>query len=173
MCIRDRGKVVLKAVDAEGKTHTYTLDIKPGVNVLVDVETHLIQEGTTVDVKTSGDDWELEQTDGNKDNWKIEKTDNGFKIHNKVNGTGIFNLYAPDENAKDGRVLVGVYTISAKPQEQNEYEVPKFTQDLDDRNTAEFKPGNEGNTFEIIEGKDSTLTLDAVSYTHLRAHETN
>ena len=153
------GKVVLKAVDAEGKTHTYTLDIKPGVNVLVDVETHLIQEGTTVDVKTSGDDWELEQTDGNEDNWKIEKTDNGFKIHNKVNGTGIFNLYAPDENAKDGRVLVGVYTISAKPQEQTEYEVPEFTQDIVDRNTAEFKPGNEGNTFEIIEGKDNATLI--------------
>ena len=153
------GKVVLKAVDAEGKTYNYTLDIKPGVNVLVDVETHLIQEGTTVDVKTSGDDWELEQTDGNEDNWKIEKTDNGFKIHNKVNGTGIFNLYAPDENAKDGRVLVGVYTISAKPQEQTEYEVPEFTQDIVDRNTAEFKPGNEGNTFEIIEGKDNATLI--------------
>jgi len=153
------GKVVLKAVDAEGKTYTYTLDIKPGVNVLVDVETHLINEGTAVDVKTSGKDWKLEQTGGNKENWKIEKTDNGFKINNKVNSTGIFNLYAPDENAKDGRILVGVYTIVAKPQEATEYEVPKFTQELKDRNTAEFKPGNEGNTFEIIEGKDNATLI--------------
>jgi len=153
------GKVVLKAVDAEGKSHTYTLDIKPGVNVLVDVETHLIEEGTDVDVKTSGDGWKLIQTGGNEDNWDIKPTDNGFKIHNENNGTGIFNLYAPDENAKDGRILVGVYTIVAKPKDATEYEVPKFTQDIVDRNTAEFKPGNEGNTFEIIEGKDNATLI--------------
>ena len=152
------GKVVLKAVDAEGKTYTYTLDIRPGANVLVDVETHLIEEGTDVDVKTSGDDWELEQTGGNKKNWKIEKTDNGFTIHNKVNGTGIFNLYAKDGNGE--RVLVGVYTISAKPKEEDaQYEIPKFTQDLKDRNTAEFKPGNESNTFEFIEGEDNATLV--------------
>ncbi|WP_143313366.1 hypothetical protein [Corynebacterium afermentans] len=153
------GKVVLKAVDADGNTYTYTLDIKPGANVLVDVETYLIEEGTTVDVKAGGEGWKLEQTGGNEDQWKIEETDGGFKIHNEDNGTGIFNLYAPDENAKDGRVLVGVYTISAKPKEEVEYEVPKFTQDLVDRNTAEFKPGNEGNTFEIVEGKDNATLV--------------
>ena len=154
------GKVVLKAVDAEGNTYTYTLDIRPGVNVLVDVETHLIEEGTDVDVKTSGEGWKLEQTGGNEANWKIEKTDGGFTIHNDVNGTGIFNLYAPDENAKDGRVLVGVYTIVAKPKEEDaEYEVPKFTQDLEDRNTAQFKPGTEGNTFEIIDGEDNATLI--------------
>ncbi|MCZ9290932.1 hypothetical protein L8U61_02115 [Corynebacterium sp. c8Ua_144] len=154
------GKVVLKAVDAEGKTYNYTLDIRPGVNILVDEETHLIQEGTTVDIKTSGEGWDLERTDGgNPRNWDIEKTDNGFKIHNNVNSTAVYNLYAPDENAKEGRVLVGVYTIVAKPQEQNEYEVPKFTQDLEDRNTAEFKPGNEGNTFEIIKGDDNATLV--------------
>ncbi len=149
------GKVVLKAVDADGNTYTYTLDIKPGANVLVDVETHLIEEGTTVDVK-AGKDWKLELTGGDEDNWEWVKTDSGFKIHNKVNSTAVFNLYAPDENAKDGRVLVGVYTIVAKPKEEDaEYEVPKFTQDLKDRNTAQFKPGTEGNTFEIIEGQDN------------------
>ena len=154
------GKVVLKAVDAEGKTYNYTLDIRPGVNILVDEETHLIQEGTTVDIKTSGEGWDLERTDGgNPRNWDFEPTDNGFKIHNKVNGTAVYNLYAPDENAKEGRVLVGVYTIVAKPQEQNEYEVPKFTQDLEDRNTAEFKPGNEGNTFEIVGGEDNATLV--------------
>ena len=152
------GKVVLKAVDAEGKTHTYTLDIRPGANVLVDVETHLIEEGTDVDVKTSGDDWDLIQTGGNEDNWDIKPTDNGFKIHNENNGTGIFNLYAKDGNGE--RVLVGVYTISAKPKEEDaQYEIPKFTQDLKDRNTAEFKPGNESNTFEIIEGKDNATLV--------------
>ena len=149
------GKVVLKAVDADGNTYTYTLDIKPGANVLVDVETHLIEEGTTVDVK-AGKDWKLGLTGGDEDNWEWVKTDSGFKIHNKVNSTAVFNLYAPDENAKDGRVLVGVYTIVAKPKEEDaEYEVPKFTQDLKDRNTAQFKPGTEGNTFEIIEGQDN------------------
>ena len=153
------GKVVLKAVDADGNTYTYTLDIKPGANVLVDVETHLIEEGTTVDVK-AGKDWKLELTGGDEANWEWEKTDGGFKINNKVNGTGIFNLYAPDENAKDGRVLVGVYTIVAKPKEEDaQYEVPKFTQDLEDRNTAQFKPGNEGNTFEIIEGEDNATLI--------------
>ena len=153
------GKVVLKAVDADGNTYTYTLDIKPGANVLVDIETRLIEEGTTVDVK-AGKDWELEQTGGNEDNWDIKPTDGGFKINNKVNGTGIFNLYAPDENAKDGRVLVGVYTIVAKPKEEDaQYEVPKFTQDLEDRNTAQFKPGNEGNTFEIVEGEDNATLI--------------
>ena len=152
------GKVVLKAVDADGNTYTYTLDIKPGANVLVDVETHLIEEGTTVDVK-AGKDWKLEQTGGDEANWEIVKTDGGFKINNKVNGTGIFNLYAPDENAKDGRVLVGVYTIVAKPEDKTEYEVPKFTQDLVDRNTAQFKPGTEGNTFEIIEGEDNATLI--------------
>ncbi len=153
------GKVVLKAVDADGNTYTYTLDIKPGANVLVDVETRLIEEGTTVDVK-AGKDWKLELTGGDEANWEWEKTDGGFKINNKVNGTGIFNLYAPDENAKDGRVLVGVYTIVAKPKEEDaQYEVPKFTQDLEDRNTAQFKPGNEGNTFEIIEGEDNATLI--------------
>ncbi|MGV0373125.1 hypothetical protein ACUY2A_07035 [Corynebacterium pilbarense] len=153
------GKVVLKAVDADGNTYTYTLDIKPGANVLVDVETHLIEEGTTVDVK-AGKDWKLELTGGDEANWEWEKTDGGFKINNKVNGTGIFNLYAPDENAKDGRVLVGVYTIVAKPKEEDaQYEVPKFTQDLEDRNTAQFKPGNEGNTFEIVEGEDNATLI--------------
>ena len=153
------GKVVLKAVDADGNTYTYTLDIKPGANVLVDVETHLIEEGTTVDVK-AGKDWNLEQTGGDEANWEIVETDGGFKINNKVNSTGIFNLYAPDENAKDGRVLVGVYTIVAKPKEEDaQYEVPKFTQDLEDRNTAQFKPGNEGNTFEIIEGEDNATLI--------------
>ncbi|RUQ11864.1 hypothetical protein D8M31_08190 [Corynebacterium genitalium] len=153
------GKVVLKAVDVDGNTYTYTLDIKPGANVLVDVETRLIEEGTTVDVK-AGKDWKLEQTGGDEANWEIVETDGGFKINNKVNGTGIFNLYAPDENAKDGRVLVGVYTIVAKPKEEDaEYEVPKFTQDLEDRNTAQFKPGNEGNTFEIIEGEDNATLI--------------
>ena len=153
------GKVVLKAVDADGNTYTYTLDIKPGANVLVDVETHLIEEGTTVDVK-AGKDWKLEQTGGDEANWEIVETDGGFKINNKVNSTGIFNLYAPDENAKDGRVLVGVYTIVAKPKEEDaEYEVPKFTQDLKDRNTAQFKPGTEGNTFEIIEGEDNATLI--------------
>ena len=47
----------------------------------------------------------------------------------------------------------------AKPQEATEYEVPEFTQELKDRNTAEFKPGNEGNTFEIIEGKDNATLI--------------
>ena len=154
------GKVVLKAVDADGNTYTYTLDIKPGANVLVDVETHLIEEGTTVDVKAGGEGWDLKQTGGDEANWEIVKTDGGFKINNKVNSTGIFNLYAPDENAKDGRVLVGVYTIVAKPKEEDaEYEVPKFTQDLKDRNTAQFKPGTEGNTFEIIEGEDNATLI--------------
>ena len=154
------GKVVLKAVDADGNTYTYTLDIKPGANVLVDVETYLIEEGTTVDVKAGGEGWKLEQTGGDETKWDIKPTDGGFKISNKVNGTGIFNLYAPDENAKDGRVLVGVYTISAKPKEADaQYEVPKFTQDLKDRNTAEFKPGTEGNTFEIIKGEDNATLI--------------
>ena len=153
------GKVVLKAVDAEGKTYTFTLDIRPGTNVLVDVETHFIEEGTDVDIKTSGDGWKLIRTGGNENNWDIKPTDSGFKIHNDNNDTGIFNLYAPDENAKDGRVLVGVYTIVAKPQDATEYEIPKFTQDIVDRNTAEFKPGSEGNTFEIIEGKDNATLV--------------
>ena len=154
------GKVVLKAVDADGNTYTYTLDIKPGANVLVDVETHLIEEGTTVDVKAGGEGWDLKQTGGDEANWEIVKTDGGFKINNKVNSTGIFNLYAPDENAKDGRVLVGVYTIVAKPKEEDaQYETPKFTQDLEDRNTAQFKPGTEGNTFEIIEGEDNATLI--------------
>ena len=154
------GKVVLKAVDADGNTYTYTLDIKPGANVLVDVETHLIEEGTTVDVKAGGEGWDLKQTGGDEANWEIVKTDGGFKINNKVNSTGIFNLYAPDENAKDGRVLVGVYTIVAKPKEEDaQYEIPKFTQDLEDRNTAQFKPGTEGNTFEIIEGEDNATLI--------------
>ena len=42
------GKVVLKAVDADGNTYTYTLDIKPGANVLVDVETYRIEEGLSL-----------------------------------------------------------------------------------------------------------------------------
>ena len=153
------GKVVLKAVDADGKTYTYTLDIKPGANVLVDVETYTINEGDSVDVATSGKDWELEQTGGDKANWEIVKTDGGFTINNKVNGTAIFNLYAPDGNGD--RVLVGVYTIAAKPADATEYQVPEFTQELKDRNTAEFTPGNEGNTFEITEGKDNATLVKA------------
>lgn len=147
----ETGDVVIKAVDNTGKVFTYTLKIQPGTNVLVDVETHKINEGDSVEIRGgAGFTKEIVSQSGD---WTWEDTANGWKVTNKVNGSLVVNVYAKDENAQGGRILVGTYTIVAGPIESN-YETIKATHEVLDRNTITLKRGTAGNRFEIKEGTE-------------------
>ena len=158
------GEAVITAVDGDGNTHTFTLVIKDGTNVLVDVQTYRITEGGNVEVNVEGDDFFLEPADKGSfqtANWDIQETDSGYTIVNKTNDTATFNLYKKDPNAKDGRIIVGVYTVVAKPQEAEDYTPPTVTQDIVDRNTLTLTLGDKDrNSIEITEGEDNVTVVD-------------
>ncbi|MGV0343926.1 hypothetical protein ACUY3P_06325 [Corynebacterium lehmanniae] len=142
------GDVVIKAVDKDGKTYSYTLKIHHGTNVSVDNETHQIDEGDSVEVGHK-DGYEKEIISETGD-WEWDQND-AWKVTNKTNGTLVFNVYKSTDN---GRVLVGTYTIVAKPAEATEYPTAKVTQDVLDRNTIKLTRGTEQNEFVIKEGED-------------------
>ena len=142
------GDVVIKAEDKDGKTYTYTLKIQHGTNVSVDNETFQIDEGDSVEISHK-DGYEKDIISETGD-WVWDENDE-WKVTNKTNGTLVFNVYQSTDN---GRVLVGTYTIVAKPVEATEYPTAKVTQDVLDRNTIKLTRGTEQNEFVIKEGED-------------------
>ena len=142
------GDVVIKAEDKDGKTYTYTLKIQHGTNVSVDNETYQINEGDSVEVRH--DDGYEKEIISETGTWEWDEADE-WKVTNKTNGTLVFNVYKDTDN---GRVLVGTYTIVAKPVEATEYPTAEVTQDVLDRNTIKLTRGTEQNEFEIKEGED-------------------
>lgn len=153
------GDAVIKAVDKNGKVFTYTLRIQPGTNVLVDVETHQINESDSVEIR--GGEGFTREVVSESGQWDWAETTNGWKVTNKVNGSIVVNVYAPDKNAQDGRILVGTYTIVAKPAGANSYPTAKTEQTVFDRNTLTIKRGTPGNTLTVKEGQEYfTYTVD-------------
>ena len=142
------GDVVIKAEDKDGKTYTYTLKIQHGTNVSVDNETYQINEGDSVEVRH--DDGYEKEIISKTGTWEWDQNDE-WKVTNKTNGTLVFNVYKSVDNA---RVLVGTYTIVAKPVEATEYPTAKVPQDVLDRNTIKLTRGTYQNKFVIKEGED-------------------
>ena len=153
-----QGDAVIEATDKNGDVYTYTLKIKQGTNVLVDVQTIKINEGDSATIKAE-DGLKLEQISGDKNNWEIQTVDGGYKIVNKVNGSATFNLYAEDQNAQGGRILVGVYTVIAQPIQDEKFEPVKTERNILDRNTVELTPGDANNEIKVTKGKDNATVV--------------
>ncbi|OFU58281.1 hypothetical protein HMPREF3120_00820 [Corynebacterium sp. HMSC11D10] len=145
------GDVVIKAVDKDGKTHTFNLKIEHGTNVSVDNVTKLMDEGDTVTIDYKDDTSDLtKEIVSESGEWKWDEQD-PWKVTNVTNGTLVFNVYKETGN---GRVLIGTYTLVAKVKSESKYPTAKVTQDVLDRNTVILKLGTPGNKFEPKEGKD-------------------
>lgn len=166
------GDVVIEATDKDGNVYTYTLKIKQGTNVLVDVETHTINEGESVKITAEGDDFELEAIDGqagyNPDNWEIQRNGREWTIVNKENGAATFNLYKKDANSEEGRILVGVYTVIAKPKAAPTFKPAEIERTIFDRNTLDITPGKVGDTPNKVEvtkgGENVTVVMEDGKY---------
>ena len=166
------GDAVIEATDKDGNVYTYTLKIKQGTNVLVDVETHTINEGESVKITAEGDDFELEAVDGqagyNPDNWEIQGNGREWTIVNKENGAATFNLYKKDANSEEGRILVGVYTVIAKPKAAPTFKPAEIERTIFDRNTLDITPGKVGDTPNKVEvtkgGENVTVVMEDGKY---------
>ena len=166
------GDAVIEATDKDGNVYTYTLTIKQGTNVLVDVETHTINAGGTVTITAEGDDFVLEPVEGqagyNPDNWSVEQNGREWTITNKENGAATFNLYKEDKNSETGRILVGVYTVVAKAQDAVEFEPADAEYSILDRNTLIITPGKLGDTpnkLEVTKGaENATVVMEDGKY---------
>lgn len=142
------GNAVIEATDKDGNVYTYTLTIKQGTNVLVDVQTHTIIEGQSREIVAEGDDFVLEPAGSayNSDNWEVKRDGNKFTVTNKNNDVATFNLYKTDKNSPSGRILVGVYTFIAKPAEKEDFTPGNVEYNIIDRNTVKITPGDAAGT---------------------------
>jgi len=154
------GEAVVRAEDKDGNVYTFTLVIKEGTNVAVDVEVHSINQGDSVDITVAKpEDYELKLVSGNEKNWGWTPSGSGWTITNKQNDTATFELRTKGENGRPG-VVVGVYTIVAKVVQAQLPDPIKVSRDVLDRNTIDLKPGDkENNTFVITKGDDLVQEL--------------
>ena len=147
------GDAVIEAVDKNGKVYTYTLKIQPGTNVLVDNETRQINAGDSVEIR--GGQGFTKKIVSQSGEWEWDPS-NPWKVTNKTDGTLVVNVYA-----EDGKVLVGTYTIVAKPVDAN-FETLKVTQNVIDRNTVKITRGSKVNELKVKDGEGLfTYTSDA------------
>ena len=158
------GEAVIEATDKDGNVYTYTLTIKQGTNVLVDVQTHNIVEGESREIVAEGDDFILEPAGSayNQENWDIKREGNKFTVTNKTNDTATFNLYKKDENSPSGRILVGVYTFIAKPAEKEDFTPGNVEYNIIDRNTVKITPGDAAgtpNTIKVTKNAENATVI--------------
>ena len=155
------GQVVIKATDKDGKVYNINLTIKSGLNVQVQYGTFYMNEGDEVEVQ-AGEGYTLEPADGSaldETQWKIEQDGDVFKVTNVATATETFNLYADVDGEK---VLVGVYTFVAKPQQAEKFDPFTTTHEILDRQTVIVTPGKAGNvvnSVKITEGEENATVI--------------
>ena len=155
------GQVVIEATDKDGKVYKINLTIKPGLNVQVKYGTYFMDEGGTAEIP-GGEDYKIEPADGgdlNDDNWTVTEEGDTFKVTNVTSGTRIFNVYTEIDGEK---IIVGVYTLVAKPAQQEKFDPIPTTKNIKDRQTVIITPGKAGsgvNSVKITEGENNATII--------------
>ncbi|WP_408911184.1 hypothetical protein ACKFRZ_00145 [Corynebacterium gottingense] len=158
------GKVVITAKDEKGDDYQFTLDVRQGTNVLVDVETANIKPNTdeAAELNTADGEYELEFKQGQDiatvngkavEGDTVKLTGDTNKIQASGEGVIVANLY---EIVDGQRILVGVYTIIAG--DRTKVETQEVEREIKDRQTVEITKGAEDHEIVVAEGADNVTT---------------
>ncbi|OHF40347.1 hypothetical protein [Corynebacterium sp. HMSC074A01] len=148
------GKVVVSIKDSQGNTHQFTLDVRQGTNVLVDVVTKSVTVGSVIGIEADGG-YELDFKQGEEiADWK---KDNGkFIITPTGEGVIVANLF---QKVDGERVLVGTYTIIATPAGAK-VETQEVSHEIKNRQTVDITKGEDDHKIVVTEGKDNVTVAE-------------
>ena len=153
------GKVVVSIKDENGDTHQFTIDVRQGTNVLVDVETVSLDPTSDEDVlelNTADGEYELEIVQG-EDIVDVTETDDQITLKPNAEGVIVANLF----QIVDGqRILVGTYTIIASEASETTIKTQEVQQEISNRQTVDITKGSDDHTIEVVEGKDNVTVVE-------------